>query len=481
MRVAIGGLRHESNTFVPVQAAEADFAVYRGAKILDLGSARLLGSSGVKVIPTTLAGAPPFGLVKQSAYELFKEEILEGIRRAGSIQGVLLEMHGALLAEGYVDAQADLVNSIRRLVGPDVLICASFDSHGNISESFAAGMNILTAYRTAPHIDGKETRDRAVKLLLEAMRRDLRPTVAHVNVPILVPGEKGVTAVEPLKSIYDQLPEVSSVEGLLDASIFIGFAWSDVPFAGMSVQVVAESEKYLEKARREAQRLAFELWKRRAELDFDVPVDDIDGAIETALQAPETVFITDSGDNASAGAAGDSTLVLERLMAHEVRDAVVAGIVDPDAVMACEAAGVGASVDLVVGGKIDTVFGAPLRVKGRVHYLKPADEIQEEAGKSGIGPRRAAVIDVDGILAVFLDARRSFTSPVHFREVGIDPLAHKIVVVKSGYLFQALREIAPMTIMALTPGFAYQVVEELSYKNVRRPIYPLDPEMTWTP
>ncbi len=202
-----------------------------------------------------------------------------------------------------------------------------------------------------------------------------------------------------------------------------------------------------------------------------MPTDTIDGAIRTALKAPEkTVLITDSGDNITAGAAGDSTFVLERLLDHHVKDAVVAGIVDPEAAAECARAGVGERVKLTVGGRIDTVFGKPLLVSAEIRRLAHSKE-------NG----RSAVVDVDGVHLVLLSVRRSFTAPEDFQEVQIDPLSHKIVVVKLGYLFAPLRKIAPRTIMPLTPGFANQLIEKLPYKNLHRPIYPLDREMTWSP
>lgn len=477
-RVLTGGIRHESNTFMPLHTTAESFTVLRGEDAL-LGNAwaEHLRGKGIEVIPTVHAYASPFGVVSREVYEAFRDEILEGARRAGPVDAVYLDLHGALHAQGYPDAQLDLARRVGEIVGEDAVIAASFDLHGNLSPEFVSELDLLTAYRTAPHVDGARTRLRLARLLTEALRSEKRPVVAHVNVPILIPGEKGITAVEPLHSLYARLPEIAEEEGLLDASIFVGMPWTDVERAGMSVQVVAEDSAHLPRARAEARRLAGEIWASRHELAFDVPTDDIDGAIESALAAPEsTVFITDSGDNTTAGAAGDGTLVLERLLAHEVEDAVLAGIVDPEAVEAAEQAGVGGVLDMMVGGKLDTVFSRPLHISGTVRFVTPpAPENQRP------GARRPAVVGVGGVDLVLLNRRRSFTSPRDFAEVGIDPLAHDIVVVKLGYLFQGLRDIAPATIMALTPGFAYQVVEKLPYRSVRRPIYPLDPDMSWTP
>ena len=159
------------------------------------------------------------------------------------------------------------------------------------------------------------------------------------------------------------------------------------------------------------------------------------------------------------------------MLAHEVEDAVLAGIVDPEAVELCEEAGVGAEVQFAVGGKIDNVFCKPLPIEATVIRIKHLDED---------GKQTAAVLQVEGVTLVLFNWTTAYTDPAHFRQVDIDPLAHKIVVVKEGYLFQGLRDIAPHAIMALTPGFANQIMEDLEYIQLRRPIYPLDPEMTWT-
>ncbi|MEK6780359.1 MAG: M81 family metallopeptidase [Bacteroidota bacterium] len=474
IRILTAGIAHESNSFNPVLTTEKNFIVNRGNSILENQDwATYLKGEAVEIIPVIHAHANPSGTVSKITYESFKNEILDAIKKAGKMDGIYLDMHGALNVEGYEDAQVDFIKSIRKITGDEFLIAGSFDLHGNISQEFVNGLNILTAYRTAPHVDMAETKLRTVTLLLKAIREDLHPVVAHINVPVLIPGEKGITSVEPLKSLYALLPSIALEEGLMDASIFVGMPWTDVNRAGMSVQVVAKDKSSLDKAMKEAGRIATEIWNHRTELKFDVRVSDIDDAIKEAQASREsTVFITDSGDNTTAGAAGDNPLVLSRLLEHKVKDAIVAGIVDPDAVNACELAGVGSTIDLTIGGKMDTIFGTPLKIHGKVSSVFNTDSSSLYFGKQ-------AIVDVSGIQLILISNMASYTSPDEFKKAGIEPLAHKIVIVKLGYLFQGLRDIAPKTIMALTPGFAYQVIENLPYKNVRRPIFPLDPEMTW--
>lgn len=473
LRVLTAGIRHESNSFMPYLTHADDFLLLRGSDVT-MGRAwsEFLEEEGVEVIPTLHAISGPSGIVSKDAYEAFRDEILEAFLAAGPVDGVFLDMHGALHVEDYPDAQVDFIEGIRKVVGEDVLIAASFDLHGNISQEFMNGLNIISAYRTAPHVDGEETRLRTVKLLFEALQEDYSPRVAHINIPILIPGEKGITSVEPVKSFYDKLPEIARMEGLMDASIFVGMPWTDVERAGMSVQVVAQDAQYLLQAQVQAEELANAIWEEHHNLNFDVETATIDEAIRMALDSQDsTVFITDSGDNITAGAAGDGTLVLERLLAHQVSSAVLAGIYDPEAVELCVGAGVGAEVELVVGGRIDYVYSKPLSIKGTVLRL-PQGEAQSE--------KLDAVLQVDDITLVLLSGHRAFTDPSHFQAVEIDPLAFKIVVVKEGYLFQGLRDIAPKAIMALTPGFANQILENLDYNHVRRPIFPLDPDMQWT-
>ncbi|MDF1573865.1 MAG: M81 family metallopeptidase [Bacteroidales bacterium] len=472
-RILTAGIRHESNSFMPYLTEEEDFITLRSGDVTkDRAWAGYLEDEGVEVIPTLHAISGPSGVVSREAYEAFRDEILEGFEGAGRVDGVLLDMHGALHVEGYPDAQVDFIQRIREIVGEDVLVAASFDLHGNISPEFMEGLNIISAYRTAPHVDGEETRLRTVKLLLEALHHNYQPQVAHINIPVLIPGEKGITSVEPVRTFYERLPEIAGMEGLMDASVFVGMPWTDVHRAGMSVQVVAQDARYMPMARKQAEALANSIWDQRENLRFDVETATIDKAIQFALESTDsTVFITDSGDNVTAGAAGDGTLVLERLLAHRVSSAVLAGIVDPEAVEHCVKAGVGTEVELNVGGKIDYVYSKPLFISGTVISL-PKGEPGSEKGD--------AVLQLEGITLVLLSSHRAFTDPAHFRAVGIDPLSYKIVIVKEGYLFQGLRDIAPRAIMALTPGFANQNLEELDYQQVRRPIFPLDPDLSWT-
>jgi len=242
----------------------------------------------------------------------------------------------------------------------------------------------------------------------------------------------------------------------------------------MRVFVVARDKKFCEAARNEAAGLASQIWDSREKMVLDVPSGPADEMIDMAgAYAGKTVFISDSGDNTTAGAPGDNTQVLEELLRKGANNALVAGIVDPDALQECVNAGYGNIAKLSLGGKKDNVFCKPIEIEAKVIFLSPDSLMESDRG--------AAVVETGGVKTVIINSRRSFTTLRDFEEVGLDPLDFGIVVVKLGYLFPELRDIAPVHLMALTSGFCNLDMRSLPFRNVRRPIYPLDPDMVWQP
>ena len=293
--------------------------------------------------------------------------------------------------------------------------------------------------------------------------------------PLLLQGEKATTDVEPMRSLEMMAREIEQEPGLLNAEVFVGFGWADAPHASSSVAVVAEDEAHLPAARQHALRLAQTMWDRRAEFGFDQEViATVDEALDTALQAAESsVWLTDSGDNPTAGTPGDSTYFLSRMVERKIPDAVFASIPDEVASRVCAEAGLGASVHLSLGGRWDNRNAGPLALDGTVQHLYAGDP------DSKISP--LATLNVGGIRVIISGLRKYMTTLDDFRNAGVDPLAHKIVVVKLGYLMPQLRDAAPREILVLTPGYSDMELERLPFKYVTRPIYPLDREFSWRP
>jgi len=472
MRIAVGGLGHETNTFSTLRTGLEDFHILRGDEIIQGQFWNTYQEQGVEFVPTLTARASPHGLVKKTTYIQLRDELLRRLARALPVDGVYLGLHGAMEVEEIGDGESNLVGAIRALVGPEVLIACSLDLHGNIAPAFVDAADILTALRTAPHRDGQQTQARAMSLLIQCLRENIRPVAVLIKPPLLLPGEFAVTEVEPARSLYRILEEIDAVSGMLDSSLLIGCAWTDSPYTSTSVIVVAEKDKTL--AYQHAACLAKAVWEQREAFKTDVETTSVDEAIGRAIEACETpVFISDSGDNVTAGGAGDIPYFVQRLLAAGAQRAVVAGIADAEAVEGCAKAGVGTEVTMAIGGKLDNINGQPLKVTGTVTQIE--ERPSEESSPT------LAVLRVAGVDIILTTELRAFTTLDSFQRAGIDVLKSKIVVVKLGYLFPQLRDNAPRAIMALSAGFTNLRMEALPFQRIRRPIFPLDKDFKWQP
>lgn len=340
-RIALSGFSHETNTFSAVATEYEDFRIIRGDSLLQ---ERFGGRQGkdaaadVQLKPCLFARVLPGGPIKRDAYLRLKRELLEMFESTLPVDGIYLDLHGAAEVEDIGDGVGDFIQSLRRIAGPEVVIPASLDLHGNISPQLAGAVNILTAYRTAPHRDMEETRMRAFRHLLDAFRNGSRPKTVLIKVPLLLPGEAAVTDVEPARSLYAWLDEIGRVPGLLDSTFLLGCCWTDSIHTSASVLLVAEQDRNL--ADNYARSLAEDVWAHRHRFRLPEQPVPVDEAIRLAMSARKhPVFISDSGDNITGGAGGDIPLMIDRLLAAGARNALIAGITDPQAVARCAAAG----------------------------------------------------------------------------------------------------------------------------------------------
>lgn len=476
-RIAIGGIATESCTFSTLPTRLEGFSIARGSNLLPRYPF-LSKFADVEFVPIVQASAIPGGPVETLAYAEIKAELLDHLHAGGPWDGVYLDMHGAMNVLGMDDAEGDWISAVRQVVGKDCLIAASYDLHGNVSRRIVDNLDLLTAFRTAPHVDYEETRERAVTLLLHCLRNGLKPYMTFIPVPVVLPGERTSTEWEPGASLYAQIPEVAGMDGILDASILVGYVWADEPRSTASVIVIGTDHKAVET---QAIRLAQNYWDARFDFAFGVPVGSVDECIEMALATTESsVFISDSGDNPTAGGVGDVPYFLERLIAAAVPSAVYASIPDPQAVDICHAEGVGEEVELSLGGKFDPLHGKPLSVRGHVLTLETINRIGHfRSAEDQIN--KHAVVQVGGVKVILTQHRTPFHYISDFQRLSIEPTEHKIVVVKVGYLVPDLKKAAPKALLALSPGAVDQAITRLPYKRIGRPIYPLDGDMHWEP
>jgi microcystin degradation protein MlrC len=473
MRIATGGFHIENCTFSPLPSTEADFQILRGAELLASYGFHSRFSD-VEMVPLVRARALPGGSVVRPFYEAIKAEFLEGLERGGPWDGVFLDIHGAANVEGMDDAEADFVGAAREIVGRGCLIAASYDLHGNVSRKLMEQLDILSAYRTAPHVDIEETEERAYRLLVDCIRNGTRPCKAYIPLPILLTGEQTSTGWEPGAGLYSMIPTVIGGT-VLDASVIVGYAWADEPRVAASVVALGTDAASVRGA---AEALARRFWERRRQFAFGAPTDTIAGCVRTAMGSDKfPVLLSDSGDNITAGAPGDLTLVLEELLRAKAPDAIVAGIPDTAAVERCASAGVGREVELALGGKLDPIHGRPFRIRARV--LSVHDPLWAFDTGTAAVRNRIAVVQIEGVRIIITEHRTPFFKISEFQQVGIEPAMHKIIAVKMGYLSPELQGLAAVSLLALSPGAVNQDLTKLPFRRIHRPIFPLEPDMTW--
>ncbi len=471
-RIGIGGIAIESSTFSPLPSARDDFVILRGAELASrypfMSGWNFRGRTDIDWLPCLHARAIPGGPVERDSYDQLKAELLDRIRAALPLDGFYLDIHGAMNVQGMDDAEADLAAAIRDLVGPACLISAGMDLHGNVSARLVALVDLFTAYRLAPHDDVLQTREKACANLIHCLDHQLRPLRTWVRIPVILPGERTSTLVEPGKSVYASLQESDSVPGILDASLWVGYVWADEPRSSASVVVTGTDAA---NAQREAEKIARRYWDAREAFDFVAPAGSADWCIAQAIAFPgNRVVISDSGDNPTAGGVGDVPYFVGRLLARPEFaggefTAIYASIPDAAAVSACYEAGIGHEVSVSVGGKLDRVHAQPLPVRGMVMNLVDDDPVGGNI----------AVLRAGGVHIILTTRRKPHHFIKDFTALGLDPMAHKIVAVKIGYLEPELRQIARHALLALTPGAVDQDIPKLRYTRVVRPIFPLDP------
>jgi microcystin degradation protein MlrC len=389
------------------------------------------------------------------------------------LDGVYLAMHGAMHVEGMFDAEGDFITAVRDVVGPDVLIAASYDLHGNISQRIIDGLDMFSTYRTAPHIDVQDTMRRAVTMLVRALKTGVKPVIAWAPVPVLLPGERTSTQDEPARTFYTQIHQVEEPSGIWDASFQVGYVWADEPRATACAVVTGTDRSAIEQA---ANHLAQNYWDIRDGFDFGMETGSIEECVDRAVSSPtHPVVLAESGDNPTGGGVGDRAEVLAALMAKDAQGVIFAGIADKAATDAAYAAGMGARLPLHIGASLDPA-STPVDTEAEVVFLAQAESAH----------LREAVVRIGGIDLVLTARRRPFHNIADFTRLGLDPHGANIIAVKSGYLSPELGPIANPGIMALSPGVVDQFVERTERKHTPRPSYPFDrdfafmPEVKWS-
>jgi microcystin degradation protein MlrC len=495
--VVVGGFAHETNTFA---AAKTDREEFRTREELfgDEIPARLTGTNttaggaidaaaelGVDLRHTVSTWAVPGGVVAADAFEFYTETILDGVRAAlPDLDGVLLNLHGAMVPEGMDDGEGPLIARVRELVGEGVPIVVTLDLHGNVTDEMVAEADALVAYESYPHVDMGDTGRNGMRLLARAMRGEVDPVMAVARPPLIAYGPLQNTMAGPMAEIMARAREYEERDAVLKVNVFPGFHQADVPEMGFSVPVVADGDPAA--AREVARELAAHIWERRDDLVGDDPEPPEAIAEAKALAAdlgPEDgpVVMADLGDNPGGGGAADGTTVLREMLDQGLTNAGFAIMRDPEAVAACADAGVGERVTVSLGGKTDDLHGDPIEdVNGYVKAITDGEFVNTGPMATGSVNDLGRAVHFkcgrdDGIDVILTENRHQPLDAEIWRHVGIQPERLDVLVVKSTNHYRADYEpMASHVIPINSIGLVAEDPRNYDYQRIRRPQYPRD-------
>src|SRR6266568_2743859 len=510
-RIAVGGFQHETNTFAPQRATWDDFeradawpGFVRGAELIDAvqgynipiaGAVEALRARGHELLPLCWCSAPPSSYVEREAYERVAGAIIEDLAAQAPIDGVYLDLHGAMVAEHYEDGEGELLRRIRVLLGDAVPIVTSLDYHTNMTPEMVRHASAMVGYRTYPHIDMAATGGRAA-LLLDRLLTERRPLYkAYRQIGFLIPLVWQCTAAEPARGIFALIDEIERGghrpggrpggghnQGIVSITHTPGFPPADIAQCGPALVVYGHDRDAAEAA---ADHIAAAIGAREAAFagKLYTPEEGVAEALLLARHATKPIVLADIQDNPGAGGTSDTVGLLRALIAQRAQGAVIGMIVDPEAAAAAESVGEGALLDCPIGGKIGFAGEVPVAADWRVVRL--GNGIFTGTGpmyggaRFNIGPMALVTDEASGVSAVLAAKRIQAAVQEMFRHGGVEPSQGPILALKSTVHFRAdFEPIAERVLCVVSPGAHISDPAELPYRNLRNGIRlnPLGPE-----
>lgn len=490
VKVLFAGLSHETNTFSSRPTTLADFersgffvgdetARLEGTNTETGGVLRAAAQDGlVDLIPIVATSTEPGGLVAREVVDRVAGMVERGIAQEKP-DAIVLDLHGAMVSEGEDDGDGAILRRVRHAAGPDTPIVAVLDLHANVGPEMLDHATALIPYDEYPHIDVADRGEEGFWMAVAAARGDAEPTMAHARIPIMPAGPKQFSRVEPTRSIMEHVHEIEKRDGVLSAGVCFAFPWADCPFAGMTATVITDGKPEL--AEKLASEIAEDIWSRREE--FRPEPLSVEEAVHQAMEHTDgPVVLADLGDNPGGGSAADGTALLWGMLDLGAKNAAYALIADPEAVRAAVAAGVGAVIEIELGGKTDDLHGHPIPVRATVKNLSDGDFVNEGpmlAGVTGhLGP--TAVLGCEGrygdeVEVIVTTNRYQPFDKAIFSSQGIDPTKKRILGVKSAVHFRnSFMPIASEILEVDTPGLTSIDYSRFPYTRLPRPIWPFD-------
>lgn len=492
LRAVIAMMEHETNTFSPVPTPLERFGgnpLPSGQALIDgyKGTGTGLGAfldvaleEGMEIVAPVAGNAAPSGYVSKSAYETMSDAICDAVAEGCDV--CFLDLHGAMVSETTDDGEGTLLKRIRS-IAPDLPIACSFDLHANITQDIMDNCTVLVGYKTYPHIDMYEAGEHAARVMVRALKGEVKPVMAWGQRPILAQTLRMGHGDKPMGPMIEAA-RAQEAGGLLAASVFGGFPLADFADAGLSVVTVSDGNKA--EAQGVAEKLLAMAWAEKEEWLF--AAEPLSETIAKAKELPRDldggpIILLDHADNAASGGTQDTMAVIEEVIKQGLEDVAVFGVCDPEVVLQLEAAGVGSEVTVNLGGKVDMPEigrkGEPLRVTGTVRALTDGRfKVTVAMGRGRtVGMGKTAVLDTGKVQIVVVSHNIEPHDPGVFRSVGIEPTAKRYLVLKSRIHFRAgFQEMAACEIPCNGVGVTSSDNSLFTFRKVRRPIYPLDPD-----
>ena len=482
MRLFSATLATETNTFSPLPTSLASYqesVFFRPGEHptdaprmctapLFVARARA-AKEGFTLIEGSCFAASPAGTTNGADYEFMRDEILDQLRAALPVDGILFGLHGAMVAHGYDDTEGDLLERARAIVGPDCVIGVELDPHCHLTLQRVRNADIIILYKEFPHTDVAERAEELLSVVLATIRKQVKPVMSVFDCRQI---GSYPTTLPLMRGFVDRMKAMEGKEGILSISIGHCFPYADVPELGGRILVVTDGDKA--KADWLATEIGEEFIAMRGRTAPDYVTVEAGIAAALAFNAAPVV-LADPSDNAGGGAPTDNTSIIRRLIAGDVRDVAVGPIWDPIAVRLCFGAGEGATFPLRFGGKTGPTSGTP--IDAEVTVTKLARDCHQTFGPTQVPLGDCAAIRIGGVEVVLIDNRTQALGLELFRNVGIEPTEKKLIVVKStNHFMGAYGPIAKKVIYVDADGPLSRDYTKIPYSRVNRPIWPLDVE-----
>ncbi|MSP12114.1 MAG: M81 family peptidase [Chloroflexi bacterium] len=487
IKILVGECMQEVSSFNPIPSHYADFIVSYGDEILSYHRGIQTGIGGalhifdarpdVTILPTYSARAITSGGTLGAAdFRQIAAEFLTTIKAAPPVDAVYLSLHGAMSAQDEDDPEGYLLAEIRQIMGEQIPIVISLDLHAILTDRMLQHSNAVVVYHTYPHVDFSQTGERAARLLLKILDGTAQPVTARVAIPALVRGDELITETGLFGLVVSSAIQIEQSPGGLSAGMFIGNPFTDVPELCSNSLVVTDGNP--QRAAREALRLAQDFWSVHERLQQ--PLKSLAEAVQIAATTRGTVIFSDAADATSSGAPGDSNAILRALAEKGYNGRVLLPIVDPPAVRAAFAAGIGHIVHTQVGGALDRRF-TPLAIEARVHLLSDGYFANESDGETWFAGE-TAVLQTGAITLVVTSRPVSLYDRSLFLAHGQDPTRFDLVVVKSPHCqHHFFEDWAARLVNVDAPGATSANLRSLGHTQCHRPIFPLDKDVTFEP